>query len=862
MGGLVTDLVARVAGQSADAIALVYEGRTLRYAELVERVERVAARLVAAGAGPDRVVGVIADSRPELVVSILATLWAGAAYLPLDPAYPRTRLQRMVESARPIAILDCVGARLDDAFWRADDRRILDVASLQHEGPRADRKQLHPQQLAYVVFTSGSTGNPKGVMITHAGLVPMIEAQIELFAIRPDSRVLQFASFSFDASVSEVFSALVAGAQLHLAPRSAMIPGEPLLRTLREQRISVVTLPPSVLATLPATELPDLATVVSAGEACSAAVVERWARGRRFVNAYGPSEATVCATGGVCEIADRPPSIGPALPHVRVYVLDDQLAPVAPGGTGELYIAGQSLARGYIDLPAQTAAAFVPDPFSDRSGSRMYRTGDIVELDERGALRYLSRVDHQVKIRGYRIELGEIEHVLRAQPGVQDALAVTWTDSQGDRQIVAYAIPRDIDGDDVRAKLRGSLPEFMVPTRVIGLDAWPLSPNGKIDRAALPRPDCVIEVNARTYVAPRDSVELALVGVWEALLGRAPIGIDDDFFALGGHSLLAVRLVQRLRDELGASCRIETLAEHPTISRLARHLQSPAVTPSPAVLLHDGAGRPPLFLAPPVHGSPLCYVPLARLLSPSWRCYGLRAPGMEGEMTPPATVDDIAAHYVAIIRELQPQGPYAIGGWSMGGIIAHEIARQLEQAGAKVAFLALIEATVVSSAHCEYFRAVFGDFKPSLTAYIYVRNLAVSLGKTVELKRDHYEGWPLDAIHADIAKRLCELEIVTPTTPLAEVIQRFDVFCATFYSMYQYPLRQRPRYRGEAVVFSSEAGHPFMPADAPNTTWREFIDGNIEDRVVAGDHYTVLLPANVRRLAAELSAALRARVTR
>jgi thioesterase domain-containing protein len=628
---------------------------------------------------------------------------------------------------------------------------------------------------------------------------------------------------------------------------------------MREHRITMVTLPPSILAELPDDGLPHLETVVSAGEACSAAVVARWASERRFLNAYGPSEVTVCATAAVCEPDGLAPLIGSALAHVRVSVLDDQLALVGAGKAGELCIAGDALARGYLGMPAHTAIAFVPDHHAERPGQRMYRTGDLVEIDPSGALRYVTRADQQVKIRGYRIELGEIEHELRDEFGVRDAHVFDATDPHGDRHLVAYVIPATLDGDELRARLRARLPEFMVPARVIGVDHWPLSPNGKIDRAALPSADHVLAVDGRTYTAPRDATELALVKIWEDVLGRAPIGIDDDFFALGGHSLLALRVTAKARDVLGLTSTIETIAEYPTIASFAHHVRSSAYHPGSrtgSCVLQSGQRQSPLFFVPPIHGSPLCYVPVARMLGDAWTCIGLLAPGLAGEIEPPATVEAIADVYVKEIRARQPVGPYRLVGWSMGGIAAFEIARQLERAGETVASLALIDATVPTPAHCAYWRARFGDFTLADMAYVFLRNIVRSLDKTVELSPLHYAGWSADDVERDVLARLQELQIVPPETALRDVRLRLDVFRVTVRSMYDDPVSVTAKFPRDVFAFNSADGHPFMPADCPNGTWDEFVAGRVETRAVPGDHYTVCHPANAAALAAALSAAL------
>ncbi|HET6762666.1 MAG TPA: amino acid adenylation domain-containing protein, partial [Longimicrobiaceae bacterium] len=451
-----------------------------------------------------------------------------------------------------------------------------------------------PNNLAYVIYTSGSTGRPKGVMVPHRGVLNLVQAQNEAFRIGPGSRVLQFASFSFDAAVSEVLTALLAGARLHLAPQAALMPGDPLLGTLRDEAISVVTLPPSALAVLPDAELPALRTLVSAGEACPAEVPRRWAPGRHFVNAYGPTETTVCASLSP-EDGTRPPRIGGPIDNARIYVLDAGLHLAPVGVPGEVCVAGAGLARGYRGKAALTASSFVPDPFSEVPGGRLYRTGDRARWHDDGTLEYLGRLDDQVKIRGFRIEPGEIEAALRAHPAVADAAVVARPAPDGDRRLAAYVVLR---GDapagsaELRAHLKGGLPEHMVPAHVMVMDAFPLTPNGKVDRAALPAPDAN-EAERAPYAPPRTPAELAMAEIWAEVLGVHPVGIHDDFFALGGHSLLATRVVSRARRSLGVDLALRHLFEAPTIAGLCHQLQAAG----------DAAAAPPI--APADRSRPL-----------------------------------------------------------------------------------------------------------------------------------------------------------------------------------------------------------------------------------------------------------------
>ncbi|MCP4662881.1 MAG: amino acid adenylation domain-containing protein, partial [bacterium] len=442
---------------------------------------------------------------------------------------------------------------------------------------------------AYVIYTSGSTGRPKGVVVTHRGLANLAAAQIRRFELDPEDRILQFASLNFDASVWEITIALGAGAALHLAPPDRLLPGPPLVELLRRRQITCVTLPPSALAVVESEDLPALGTLITAGEACSPELARRWCAGRRFYNAYGPTETAVCATAGRYRGGARLP-IGTPIANLRVHLLDRRLQPVAVGVPGELFIAGPGVARGYLGRPALTAERFVPDPlsgnplsgdphfgdpFADGSvaGTRLYRTGDLARHLGDGTIEFLGRIDHQVKIRGFRIELGEIEAVLSRSERVRECVVVTRTEPPGDgpapaARLVAYAVTEPgIETRELRAFLQERLPEHMVPSAFVRLEALPLLPNGKVDRKALPAPE-------RTgpdvgFAAPADPVEELLAGIWEAVLELDGVGVHENFFELGGHSLLATQVVSRIRDAFGVEVPLPRLFEAPTLAELA-----------------------------------------------------------------------------------------------------------------------------------------------------------------------------------------------------------------------------------------------------------------------------------------------------
>jgi amino acid adenylation domain-containing protein len=519
---------ARVA-TDPDLPAVLADGVTISYADLDRRANRLAHKLVARGAGQEKVVALLLPRSVEIVVAQLAVLKAGAAYVPVDPAYPAERIDGMLADAKPCLVIS-------DPAW-------VDCA-----GPETppDPGPMRPENAAYVIYTSGSTGIPKGVVVTHAGLATFATAEVERFGVRPGDRVLQFSSPSFDASVLELCMAFAGGAALVVPPPGPLL-GDHLAEVLRERRVTHALIPPVALATVTDPDLPDFRLLIVGGDACPPELVRKWAPGREMINAYGPTESTVVTSWSEpLTPAPTAPPIGRPIPGTRVLLLDDDLRPVPDGTPGELYVAGVGLARGYLDRPGLTALRFLADPHGG-PGARMYRTGDVVRRGADGDLEFVGRADHQVKIRGHRVEPGEIEAVLAADPAVGQAVVVAREDD-GFKRLVAYVVPA---GDDrpaparLRARVTRTLPAYMVPAAFVVLDRFPLTPNGKLNREALPAP-VFGSVAEAGHVAPRDDRERLLASVWADVLGVPEVGVTDDFFALGGDSILAARANARL----------------------------------------------------------------------------------------------------------------------------------------------------------------------------------------------------------------------------------------------------------------------------------------------------------------------------
>ncbi len=577
--GSVPELIAARAAHTPDAIAVCRGDTWVSYRELMVRAARLGGYLRAAGAGPETVVGLCLDRGPDMITAIMAVWLAGAAYLPLDPGYPSARLAFMLADSRAGLVVNRGGLPAGLPAIPAADLGDPQVAAAVAAAAPAGPPAAAGGQLAYVIYTSGSTGAPKGVAVVHGGLVNLAVAQTARLGVGAGSRVLLFASPGFDASVWELAMGLCPGACLVAAPVGELLAGAGLAALVAREAITHLTVPPAVLAGLAAGELGPVRTLVAAGEALDGGLLARWAAGeggRVLINAYGPTEATVCASMSGPLAAGADPDIGGPVANMRAYVLDQWLCPAPAGVTGELYVAGAGLARGYLGRLALTAERFTACPFGP-GGERMYRTGDLARWTPDGVLIFAGRADDQVKIRGFRIEPGEVAAVLAGCPGVAQAAVIVREDTPGDKRLTGYAVPADGDSGGLAAVVRehaaARLPEHMVPSAVVVLDALPLTPSGKLDKAALPAPEYAAAAADRD---PASVAEELLCGLFAQVLGADNVGPDDSFFALGGHSLLAVRLFSRIRAVLGVDAPMAVLFDAPTPARLAEVLDQAA----------------------------------------------------------------------------------------------------------------------------------------------------------------------------------------------------------------------------------------------------------------------------------------------
>lgn len=677
------------------APALVFGDTTLDYATLEARSFALAAQLRAMAVGPGSVVAVALPRSLELVIALVAVLRAGAAYLPLDLAHPDERLARILASAQPACVLAAaeVSARMDGVPVLAPDQ----WTALSFAAPWADPA---PSDAAYVIYTSGSTGEPKGVVIEHRAIINRLLWMREHYGIRADDRVLQKTPATFDVSVWEFFLPLLCGATLVVAGPDAHRDPTELARLIRAHAITTAHFVPSMLDAFlaaPASEGLQLRRVFTSGEALDASLRDRF-HGRvqaELHNLYGPTEAAVDVSYWPASAQDRsrPVPIGFPVWNTRLYVLDARMQPLPVGVPGDLYLGGVQLARGYLGRDDLTAERFLADPFLP--GERIYRTGDVGRWRSDGAVEYLGRSDHQVKLRGLRIELGEIEAALRELSGMERVEVLLRQDAPGDARLVAYVPSALADATMLRSHLATRVPDYMVPSAFVGVDQWPVTVNGKLDRTALPKPP----QNEIAGLAPRTPLEQELAMLFAQALGRrAPVAVDADFFSLGGDSLSAVHLLlaieQRWRCDLG----LGALFAQPTVAALATRIAEPpaladhALGPVISLAATDADGPTPLFVLHPAGGIAWNYRTLARALQPARPVYGLQSPALDPKQPLPSSIEAMANDYVQRVVTLQSKGPVHLLGWSVGGILAQAMAVRLHEIGREVGELVLLDA--------------------------------------------------------------------------------------------------------------------------------------------------------------------------
>jgi len=845
--------------RTPDAIAVVFETEQLTYRELNRRSNQLARHLRALGVGPEVLVALSLERSLEMVIGLLGILKAGGAYVPLDPAYPKERLDFMLKDAQVPVLL--TQERLVAKFAEHDAKVIcLDSAweTMARESGENPGNSTLPENLAYVIYTSGSTGQPKGVLVSHGAIADHCRNAQRYFELDPRDVVLQFASLSFDVSLEEILPTLIVGARLVIMGTNVWHPAE-FHRKISEFGLTVLNLPTAYWQELARewADVPELLPNIQprlfivGGDTMLSDALKLWKQtpvnSIRLLNAYGPTETTITATAyeiaprsGESKTDQRIP-IGRPLSNRAIYILDQHDHPVPIGVHGHLHIGGVGLARGYLNRPELTAEKFVPDPFSAEPGARMYKTGDLARYRPNGNIEFLGRADHQVKIRGFRIELGEIEAVLGQHPAVREAVVLAREDAPGEKRLVAYVVAEST-ADELRRFLKDKLPDHMVPAVFVLLDALPLLSNGKIDRRALPAPERSKPELEESFVAPRDDLELQLAHIWEEVLGVRPVGVRNNFFELGGHSLLAIRLFSLIEKQLGKKLPLTAVFQGATVEHLASVLRQQAKSgpQSSLVAIQPGGSKRPLFLVHPAGGHVFPYVLLTKFLGPDQPCYGLQARGLEDGQDPHTRIEDMAAYYLQALQTVQPTGPYLLGGWSMGGVVAFEMAQQLHAQGQRVALLALLDSRIPTPD--ETFPEEDAD-----ALLLVERYFGISFGpreSLATLSKDEQLAFVLEQ-----AKRAglipAELD-VSQARRFVELL-RSDLRATQNYGLHHYPDRVTLFKASETLTSTSTD---------PTFGWSEWASGGVEVHVVPGNHANLVYQPHVEVLAEKLTACL------
>ncbi|MEA3531471.1 amino acid adenylation domain-containing protein [Nocardia sp. CDC192] len=846
-GATLPALFAAQVARTPDAPAVRFGDTTLSYAELDSRARSMAVELMRWGVGPETLVAVAMRRGIDLVVAIHAVLRAGGGYVPIDPDHPAERNEYVLGSTAPICVLTTTA----DAFDTATGVPVIAVDTLylpSYEDPWP-QEDVHPDTVAYVIHTSGSTGRPKGVMITHRQMVNQFRWAQSAYPHDGRDVVLHKTPITFDISAWELLWPLHAGASIVIAAPDGHRDPAYLARVIVENAVTTVHFVPSMLDAFldpvanATVEYASLRRVFAAGEALSGETAARFAAtvpDAELVNWYGPAEATVVTGHPVRDNAAVAVPIGVPVANTRVHVLDRQLLPVPPGAPGELYVAGVQLARGYLGAPAMTAERFV----AHAGGARLYRTGDIVRWRD-GVLEYLGRGDFQVKLRGQRVELGEIEAVLARHPQVRHAAVAVVRGGSGDR-LAAYVVVapgQTLDEAALLQHARAALPSSMVPSAVVTLAELPLNASGKLDRKALPEPRLV----TRPYRAPGTPLERTVLEVFDEVLDLGVghrVGMDDDFFELGGTSLVATRAVSRLRTLTGAEVRVQWFFTDPTPAALAARIMAAladdhdydqdsnaalgVLLPIRTMVPHDVAAAEPLFCLHPMYGLSWCYAGLARYVPASTPIFGLQSPALTEEGYLPRSLAEMAHRYVAEIRAVQPHGPYRLLGWSLGGVLAHAVATELQAAGEQIGLLTMLDSH--PDIDVTDFRAAIREALAELG--IGADALLPGEGDIHDLSED-----ALAALHATIPP---DMAVLTPDR--VRRIYRSAVRSAELIA------EHRPAvFRGRLDYFSA-AGH-----DTAAAGWQPYVDGRVDDHPVGVSHDQMTSPEALAQIGPRLS---------
>lgn len=831
MDEILGDIAARVK-TTPDALAVMDVHTNYSYQQLWLRAHSIASALVEQGVTPGSHIGLFLHRHGDLVASILGTWLCGAAYVPLDPNFPADRLAYIAEDAQlqllltETSLLEQLPVTLQ--YLVVDQPLVAASADFQ---PRHG-------QAAYILYTSGSTGKPKGVRVGHASLRNFLLSMQELLGWNEQHRLLAITTTAFDISLLELFLPLLGGGSLMVADNATSHDGQALARCLNEQGINCLQATPAswkMLLDAGWQAAPGF-TALCGGEALTPDLADRLhAQVENLWNVYGPTETTVWSTASRILPGDSI-HLGQPLANTQLYVLDSEGHLAAPGAFGELWIGGAGLALDYWQRPELSGEKFTSLP-NLRAAGRLYRTGDKVRWNCHNQLEHHGRLDFQVKLRGYRIELGEIEQLIKPFPGVKDALVIVREDRPGDTRLVAYLIADEsLDLSTLKAQLAEKLPTYMLPGAWMTLDQFPETPNRKVDRKALPKPN--YEDTGRRYRAPADALEMQLAGLFGELLDMSNVGADDDFFALGGHSLLAVQLLTSIRRLTGAELALADLLQHKTVASLAARIRNNTDQSSGMqITLRAGVDTQPLWLFHPIGGNVFCYLELVRQLHPSRPVIAFQAPGLDDMDAAEVSIESMASLYLEQLRQLQPQGPYLLGGWCFGGTLAFEVARQLQSVGELVDGIVLIDTRAPIEAN------VPEDSDDATLLSWFARDLATPYGKSLRIAPEVLRELPPETMFSHVLDEAKAIGVLPLDADVAALERYFQVYIGNGIALRLYfpepePL---PLLLLRAIDEQEDYG--------PSLGWDQLAAAGLTRIDLAGDHNSIMYAPQAQAVA-------------
>ncbi|MBW4507961.1 MAG: amino acid adenylation domain-containing protein [Scytonematopsis contorta HA4267-MV1] len=834
-----------------NAVAVIFENEQLTYHQLNTRANQLAHYLKSLGVRPEVLVGIFVERSIEMVVGLLGILKAGGAYVPLDPNYPRERLSYMLADSKVSVLLTQQqlieklpgnGARLVclDTDWN----------TINLESQENCHIELTSDKLAYVTYTSGSTGQPKGVSIVHQGVVRLVK-ETNYANLTCQQVFLQLAPISFDASTFEIWGSLLNGAKLVIM--YAHLPTvEEIARVIEKYKITILWLTAALFHLMVEQQLEKLKSVrqlLAGGDVLSSPHVEKVIQCLpecQLINGYGPTENTTftcCYLVVQSKVKGASVPIGRPISNTQVYILDKHLQPLPIGVPGEIYIGGDGLARGYFNRPELTKEKFILNPFGDGKSQRLYKTGDIARYRSDGNIEFLGRLDNQVKIRGFRIELGEIETILNTHPQIQQTVIIATEDIPGNKLLVAYVMTNnDINISALKDYLKLRLPNYMIPSIFIQLETLPLTANGKVNRKALPAPTLNKLVPSENCILPRTTLEHQLAKIWEAALKISPISVTDNFFELGGHSLLAIGLITEIEKQLGYTLPVLSFFRDGTIEKIALFLENNRESADSDILipLQVKGDKKPIFLVHPGGGYGLVYSLLANKLAKNQPVYALQSQGLDGKKQPLNSIEAMASTYMKAIREIQPSGNYLIGGFSLGGLIAFEIASQLEAAGESVENLLIIDT------HPPFLNTKIEEIPDDDITSLIIFVEKVGLYFNTEIKLNYEE---LSVLNEEqrleyVLKVLQHHQLVTPNSDKNLISGAVNVFKANSYASLSY---QPKAINASISLFKTEALAKQFPSNS-TLDWDKLTSQQVYVRTVQGSHDSLLQEPSVREL--------------